>query len=65
MYEGDQTKSPSSEGDRSSTGHLLSPNEASSIKLWLHLIELLAKDAPWSLQAAQAIFNAVGYSLQN
>jgi hypothetical protein len=53
------------QGDKVPT-RLFSPSsETFSARKGLHLIELLAKDAPWSLQAAQAIFNAVGYSLQN
>lgn len=36
-------KSLNNERDRVSTGHLLPPNEASSIRIGLHQIELLAK----------------------
>ena len=39
-------KSPNNEGDRVPTGHLLSPNEASSTRIGLYLIELLAKEGP-------------------
>ena len=38
---------PNNGGDRAPTGHLLSPNEASSPKIGLHIIELLAKGIPW------------------
>ena len=33
--------------DIAPTGYLLSPNEASSTVIGLHLIELLAKEVPW------------------
>ena len=39
-------KSPNSGGRQSPNScHLLSPNEASNTRIWLHLIELLAKGA--------------------
>lgn len=38
-------KSASNGGDR---GHFLSPNEAPSPWIALHLIELLAKEVPWA-----------------
>lgn len=36
----------SNKGDRDLAGHQLSPNEASSLRTGLHLIELLAKGIP-------------------
>lgn len=35
--------------DRTPTGHILSPNKASSTRNWLHPIELLAEGVPWKL----------------
>jgi hypothetical protein len=40
-------KSPNNGRVRAPTAHLLSPNEASSIRNGLYLIELLAKGVPW------------------
>ena len=39
-------RSPSNGGDRVPTGHLLSPNEASSTRIGSHPIKLLAKAVP-------------------
>lgn len=30
-------------GDRTQTGHLLSPNETSNIRIWFYVVELLTK----------------------
>lgn len=38
-------------GDTTPNGHLLSPNEASSTRIGLHLIELLANRNPKTTQA--------------
>lgn len=40
-------KSPNNRGSRAPPGHLLSPDEASSTRTGLHLIELVAKGTPW------------------
>lgn len=40
----------------------LSSSETSSIRNGLHLVELLAKGAPWKLQITQAIVRIIGCS---
>lgn len=40
-------KPSNTRGDRGPAGQVLSPNEASSIGIELHIIELLAKGIPW------------------
>ena len=40
-------KSPSNGGGSAPTGHLFSPNEASSTGIGLHLLELLANEVFW------------------
>ena len=42
------------------TGHLLSPMEASSTGVGLHLIELLAKGFSWSFQNSWTVDKAIG-----
>lgn len=48
-------------GKKAPIRHLSTPNEASSSRDRLHLIELLAKEAPWTPLNSQAI----GCSPQN
>ena len=57
-------KSPNNGGDRVPTGHLLSPNEASSTGTALHSIELLAKGVSWNSPKTQAVTKTMGCSLQ-
>lgn len=40
-------KSPNNGGDGTLNGHRSSPNEASSTRIGLHLIEWLLKGVPW------------------
>lgn len=47
MYIWGWSKSPNTGVDRDTTSHFFSVNEASSSEFGLHLIELLAKEAPW------------------
>lgn len=46
---------PNNNGDRITNGHLLSANKASSTRFGLHIIELLAKGAPWESPNNQSV----------
>jgi hypothetical protein len=47
IYEGDKNESSNKKEEGPPTGHLLLPHKASSTRNRLHLVELLAKTAPW------------------
>jgi hypothetical protein len=57
-------KSLNNEGDRALVDHLLSPNEASSRRIELNSIKLLAKGSHGNPQTIQAVSKRIGYSLQ-
>lgn len=44
--------------NKATTGHLLSPNEDSSIKIGSHLIELLTKEVPCEYPNNPSCFDA-------
>lgn len=54
--------SPKNGGEKTPTGHLSLPNETSSAKNGIHLVELLVKGAPWKAGTTQEIAKAPGGS---
>ena len=51
-------------GETTPKGHSLFPNEASIIRIYLYLIELLDKRDPWTLQITQVVATNIGCSPQ-
>lgn len=54
-------KSLNNRGDRAPTRYFASPNEGSSIRNQLHLIELLAKRISWQLNNSCSCQGYVGF----